>query len=50
MTRTCRETGEALLIPFKKLAEEESHITGDTGKLVEDERVSAGIIVAGKRL
>jgi hypothetical protein len=30
--------------------EQGSHITGDTGKLVEAERVAAGIVVAGKRL
>jgi hypothetical protein len=35
--------------PVKKSAEQGSHITGDPGKLAEDERVAEGFIVAAKR-
>ena len=35
--------------PVEKSAEQGSHITGNTGKLVDDERDSAGSVVAGKR-
>ena len=35
--------------PVAKSAEQRSRITGDTGKSAEDERVSVGLVVAGKR-
>ena len=35
--------------PAAKSAEQGSRITGDTGKSVEDERASEGLIVAQKR-
>jgi len=35
--------------PVEKSAEQGSHITGDPGKLAEDERVAEGFIVAAKR-
>ena len=35
--------------PDAKAAEQGSHITGDTGKVVEDERESEGSTVARKR-
>jgi hypothetical protein len=49
MTRTYQATGETLLVPFQKWAEQGSRITGDTGKAVEDERESEGSTVAKKR-
>jgi hypothetical protein len=35
--------------PVEKSAEQGNRITGDTGKSVDDERDSAGSVVAGKR-
>lgn len=49
MTRVHQATGETLLVPFQKWAEAGSRITGNNGKLVEDERVSEGSTVAEKR-
>ena len=49
MTRTCRATGEALLVPTRNRRSKVGRITGETGKSAEDERVAAGSGVARKR-
>ena len=49
MTRTREETGEALLVPMRNHRSKVNRITGDTGKALEDERVAAGSVLAGKR-
>src|SRR6201988_4622832 len=49
VTRTCRATGEALLVPARNRRSKVGRITGDTGKSAEDERVAAGSVVARKR-
>src|SRR6516165_6589416 len=49
VTRTCRATGEALLVPARNRRSKVARITGDTGKSAEDERVAAGSGVARKR-
>ena len=46
VTRTYRATGEALLVPPRKMAEQGSRITGQTRKAAEDERVAEGFKVA----
>jgi hypothetical protein len=40
--RTLRLTGEAFLVPHRNARSKSSHITGSTGKLVEDEKVGMG--------
>src|SRR5271170_6911837 len=49
VTRTCRATGEALLVPARNRRSQVGRITGQTGKSAEDERVAAGSAVAMKR-
>ena len=49
VTRTCRATGEALLVPARNRRSMVGRITGETGKSAEDERVAAGSVVAMKR-
>ena len=49
VTRTCRATGEALLVPARNRRSRVGRITGETGKSAEDERVAAGSAVAVKR-
>src|SRR5271157_2383470 len=49
VTRTCRATGEALLVPARNRRSRVGRITGETGKSAEDERVAAGSAVAMKR-
>jgi len=49
VARTYQATGEALLVPPRKMAEQGSRITGQTRKTVEDERVAEGQVVAVKR-
>ena len=49
VTRSCLATGEALLVPVVKSAEQGSRITGDTGKSAEGESVAVGLVVAVKR-
>jgi hypothetical protein len=46
VTRIYRATGEALLVPPRKMAEQGSRITGQTRKTVEDERVAEGHVVS----
>jgi len=48
-TRTLQLTGEAFLVPYRNVRSKSSHITGKTGKLVEDEKVADGFVVAMKR-
>src|SRR5207342_1888123 len=51
VTRTCRATGEALLVPARNRRSMVGRITGETGKSAEDERVAAGSVVcAGQRM
>jgi len=49
VTRSCEATGETLLVPVEKSAEQGNRITGNTGKSVDGERDSAGSVVARKR-
>ena len=49
VARTCRATGEALLVPARNRRSRVGRITGETGKSAEDERVAAGSAVAVKR-
>jgi RNA-directed DNA polymerase len=49
VTRACRATGEALLVPVRNRRSKVGRITGQTGKSAEDERVAAGSVVAMKR-
>src|SRR5882672_560048 len=49
VTRTCKATGEALLVPARNRRSRVGRITGETGKSAEDERVAAGSVVAMKR-
>ena len=49
VTRTCRATGEAVLVPPRNRRSKVGRITGDPGKSVEDETVAAGSVVAMKR-
>ena len=48
MTRTCQETGEALLAPARNRWSKVDPITGDTGKRAEGERVADGSVLAMK--
>lgn len=50
VTRTCRATGEALLVPARNGRSKVGRITGETGKSVEDERVADGSVLALKRV
>jgi hypothetical protein len=49
MTRTCRATGETVLVPSRNRWSKVGRITGNTGKSIEDETVAAGLVVAVKR-
>ena len=40
--RTCRATGEALLVPARNRRSRVDRITGSTGKSIDDERVADG--------
>jgi hypothetical protein len=48
VTRTCRATGEALLVPARNHRSKVGRITGKTGKSAEDERVAARSAVASR--
>src|SRR5271166_1423388 len=50
VTRTCRATGEALLVPRRNHRSRVDRITGSTGKSIEGERVTDGFAVASKRV
>jgi hypothetical protein len=49
VTRTCRATGEAVLVPPRNRRSKVGRITGTTGKSTEDETVAAGSVLAMKR-
>jgi hypothetical protein len=49
VTRTCRATGEAVLVPPRNRRSKVGRITGSPGKSTEDETVAAGSVVAMKR-
>ncbi len=49
VTRTCRATGEAVLVPPRNRRSKVGRITGEPGKSAEDETVAAGPVVATKR-
>jgi hypothetical protein len=49
VTRTCRATGEALLVPARNRRSRVDRITGSTGKSIEGERVTDGFVVALRR-
>src|SRR5215216_1275977 len=44
VTRTCRATGEALLVPGRNHRSRVDRITGSTGKSIDDERVADGSV------
>src|SRR5215475_490596 len=48
-TRTHQATGETLLVPTRKGGSGVRRITGNTGKSIDDERVTDGPVVAWKR-
>jgi transposase len=51
VARTCRATGEALLVPARNRRSRIDRITGSTGKSIEGERVTDGFVVcAGQRV
>ena len=49
VARTCRATGEALLVPARNRRSRVDRITGSTGKSIEGERVTDGFEVALRR-
>jgi hypothetical protein len=49
VARTCRATGETLLVPERNHRSKVDRITGATGKTIEGERVADGSAVAMKR-
>ena len=49
VARTCRATGEALLVPARNRRSRVDRITGSTGKSIEGERVTDGFVVALRR-
>ena len=49
VTRTCRATGETLLVPARNRRSRVDRITGSTGKSIEGERVTDGFEVALRR-
>src|SRR5260370_34935320 len=49
VTRTCRATGETVLVPPRNRWSKVGRITGKTGKAIEGETVAAGPVVAEKR-
>jgi len=49
VTRTCRATGETLLVPSRNRRNQVGRITGAPGKSAEGERVEDGSVVATKR-
>ena len=49
VARTCRATGEALLVPARNRRSRVDRITGSTGKSIEGERVTDGFVVAVRR-
>jgi hypothetical protein len=48
VTRTCRATGEAVLVPSRNRWSKHDRITGETGKSIEGETVAARSVVAKK--
>jgi hypothetical protein len=48
LTRTSQATGEALLVPLRNQRKKIDCITGETGKSVEDERVTEWPVGAKK--
>src|SRR5260370_41241952 len=49
VTRTCRATGETVLVPSRNRWSKVGRITAKTGQAVEGETVAAGPVVAEKR-
>src|SRR5271165_2360094 len=49
VTRTCRATGETLLVPARNRRSKVGRITGNPGKSAEDERAADGSVLAMKR-
>ena len=49
VTRACRATGEAVLVPPRNRWSQVGRITGASGKPAEDETVAAGFVVAMRR-
>ena len=49
VARTCRATGEALLVPARNRRSRVDRITGSIGKSIEGERVTDGFVVALRR-
>jgi hypothetical protein len=49
ISRLCKATGEALLIPVRKPLEQGRFYNRLTGKWIEDERVADGCVVAKKQ-
>jgi hypothetical protein len=49
VTRACRATGEAVLVPSRNRWSKVARITGETGKTSKGETVAAGPVVALKR-
>ena len=49
VARTCRATGEALLVPARNRRSRVDRITGSTGKSIEGGRVTDGLVVAVRR-
>src|SRR5712691_10971533 len=49
VTRTCRATGETVLVPPRTRRSQVGRITGTPGKSAEDETAAARLVVATKR-
>ena len=49
VARTCRATGETLLVPARNRRSRVDRITGEPGKSVDDERVADGSVLAMNR-
>src|SRR3981081_3316875 len=49
VTRTCKATGETLLVPARNRRSKVGRITGETGKSAKDERESDGPVAVMKR-
>jgi len=49
VTRTCQATGETVLVPPRNRWSRVGHITGETGKVADDETVEDGLVVAKNR-
>src|SRR5215471_14782758 len=49
VARTCRATGEAVLVPPRNRWSRVGHITGETGEVADGETVAEGLVVAENR-